>query len=85
MGNLLIKESVNRIMINHPTIKTVCTLSPIPNFASWLISAIKLFLIKIKDDKNSIDTLLLDSEWKRFDQDKYCAHEEFLVNESTCI
>ncbi len=36
LGNFLIKRVAERLQQEHPTLKTFCTLSPIPSFGAWL-------------------------------------------------
>ncbi|MFM1990154.1 MAG: hypothetical protein RJA99_3111 [Pseudomonadota bacterium] len=36
LGNFLIKQVAERLQREFPTLKTFCTLSPIPGFAGWL-------------------------------------------------
>lgn len=75
LGNLLIKQSVNQIMQLHPSIKTICTLSPIPNFVPWLKSEVNHSLLK----SCTRIPLLLDTEWKRFHSDEIEAYKIFQV------
>ncbi len=52
LGNLLIKTAVAELSSRNPAIKTWCTLSPIPKFASWLqteMNSIRLQLEKAND------------------------------------
>ena len=39
LGNFLIKQVAERLQREHPTLRTFCTLSPVPGFAAWLSRA----------------------------------------------
>ncbi|XP_043252300.1 malonyl-CoA decarboxylase, mitochondrial-like [Colletes gigas] len=49
LGNYLIKEVANKVISEFPMIRELSTLSPIPNFRSWLLE-------KLKQDVNYIFT-----------------------------
>ncbi|GLC41388.1 hypothetical protein PLESTB_001017000 [Pleodorina starrii] len=41
LGQFLIKRAAERLMSEHPSIRRLVTLSPLPNFRSWLISRLR--------------------------------------------
>nr|NQU91065.1 malonyl-CoA decarboxylase [Bacteroidota bacterium] len=64
LGNFLIKMVVTELASELPSIKTYCTLSPIPGFANWLKEELKLKnseFIPAKD--REILKLVEDAEW----------------------
>ena len=48
LGNFLIKRVAERLQQEVPTVKTFCTLSPIPSFAGWLAKAEKIESERLK-------------------------------------
>ena len=66
LGNFLIKMVVTELAAELPSIKTYCTLSPIPGFADWLFEEIKLDKSKIiaaKDRK--VLKMIEDKDWHK--------------------
>ena len=48
MGNFLIKRVAESLKKEFPTLKTFCTLSPIPGFVEWLSSGVGLGSVDLK-------------------------------------
>lgn len=48
MGNFLIKRVAESLKKEFPTLKTFCTLSPIPGFIEWLSSGVGLTSVDLK-------------------------------------
>lgn len=57
-GNLLIKQVVEKLERENSNIKTYSTLSPLPNFSSWLKAEIANIDFLDRDNKENITALL---------------------------
>ena len=51
LGNFLIKRVAQTMQAEVPTLKTFCTLSPVPGFAAWLAQAAEIRLDSLSPDK----------------------------------
>ena len=51
LGNFLIKRVAQTMQTEVPTLKTFCTLSPVPGFAAWLAQAAEIRLDSLSPDK----------------------------------
>ncbi len=50
LGNFLIKRVAQTMQTEVPTLKTFCTLSPVPGFAAWLAQAAEIRLDSLSPD-----------------------------------
>ncbi|KAK6095804.1 hypothetical protein MT418_003693 [Batrachochytrium dendrobatidis] len=66
LGNFLIKRVVKEIQLNHPTITTFSTLSPIPGFRSWLKTIVNGELTGVSNASH--EPLLLSSEIEQLEK-----------------
>jgi malonyl-CoA decarboxylase len=48
LGNFLIKRVAERLKVEYPSIKTFCTLSPIPRFVHWLDTDQEAIAVRLK-------------------------------------
>lgn len=53
LGNFLIKRVAEKIQQEIPSVKTFCTLSPIPGFTKWLDSGVKTELFELTPAKRA--------------------------------
>ncbi|KAJ1345235.1 hypothetical protein BSLG_000749 [Batrachochytrium salamandrivorans] len=60
LGNFLIKRVVKEVQINHPSITTFCTLSPIPGFMLWLQTTVNGEIVNASHENGEL--LLLPEE-----------------------
>ncbi|KAJ1343011.1 hypothetical protein BSLG_002436 [Batrachochytrium salamandrivorans] len=60
LGNFLIKRVVKEVQINHPSITTFCTLSPIPGFMLWLQTTVNGEIVNASHENGEL--LLLSEE-----------------------
>ena len=92
LGNFLIKIVVTELASELPSIKTYCTLSPIPGFAKWLREELKSDNSRFLPEKDrEILQLVEDSDWykdtKKFNElkkpfIKACANYLVLVKKN---
>jgi malonyl-CoA decarboxylase len=73
LGTYLIKQAVKRLKEELPSIMHFCTLSPMPGFRSWLLTAIKL-----RDEDGGRKRLFTDTELASFGQALGCGPEQVL-------
>ena len=70
LGNFLIKRVAEKILQEIPSVKTFCTLSPVPGFNKWLDALPgSAALEKLEDKKgkiaNALQILFKDGEWSK--------------------
>ena len=70
LGNFLIKRVAEKILQEIPSVKTFCTLSPVPGFNKWLDALPgSAALEKLEDKKgriaNAIQILFKDGDWSK--------------------
>ncbi|MEY3887171.1 MAG: hypothetical protein RL650_1263 [Pseudomonadota bacterium] len=70
LGNFLIKRVAERILQEIPSVKTFCTLSPVPGFNQWLDGLPESDGLKKLEDKkgriaSALKILFKDGEWSK--------------------
>lgn len=70
LGNFLIKRVAERILQEIPSVKTFCTLSPVPGFNKWLDGLPESDALKKLEDKkgriaSALQILFKDGEWSK--------------------
>ena len=61
-GNFLIKQVVQELQVEFPSIKTFVTLSPIPGFQNWLRSTVDKRLSELHDLQSELNNVPKSSE-----------------------
>jgi malonyl-CoA decarboxylase len=70
LGNFLIKRVAEKILQEIPSVKTFCTLSPVPGFNKWLDALPGSPALEALEDKKgkiaqSLKVLMKDGEWSK--------------------
>ncbi len=69
LGNFLIKQVAEQLQAEFPSLKTFCTLSPVPSFAQWLGRARELACAHLKPTRLAALNALLADLRKRHGED----------------
>ena len=69
LGNFLIKQVAEQLQVEFPSLKTFCTLSPVPSFAQWLARAREITCARLKPARLRALNALLAGLRSRYGED----------------